>query len=84
MGDPSDDLHDPPLERINWNTVDLQYTQNGARKNKWNYRGVVELKGIFNLVLLSIRSAVMTNFKMNFNSIVIWRQFSNVSLLIFF
>ena len=26
QGDPSDDLHHPTLERINWNAVDLQYT----------------------------------------------------------
>ena len=45
--------------------------------------GMAELKGIFKLILSSMRLAFMT-FKMNFNSPIISRQFSTVSFLIFF
>ena len=58
------------------------WLKNGARKNEWNDRGMGKLKGIFNIISSSMRFAFFT-FKMNFNSTVIWRQFSTVSLLFF-
>ena len=42
---------------------------------------MAKLKGIFSLILSSMMFAFMT-FKMNFNSTVIWRQFSTVSLFL--
>ena len=50
-----------------------------ARKNKWNGLRMAKLKGIFNLVL-SIMRFSFNDYKINFNSTVIWSQFSTVSV----
>ena len=51
----------------------------GAHKKKWNGPIVAKLKGIFALILSSMRIAFMI--KINFNSTVIWSQFIlNVSV----
>ena len=51
----------------------------GGRKNKWNGRRMVNLKGILNLISSSMRFTFMTN-NINFNSTVIWSQFSTVAV----
>ena len=52
----------------------------GRRKNKWNGRRMAKLKGILNLISSSMRFTFMTN-NINFNSTVIWSQFSTVAVL---
>ena len=51
----------------------------GGRKNKWNGRRMVNLKGTLNLISSSMRFTFMTN-NINFNSTVIWSQFSTVAV----
>ena len=62
------------------NVLSCSYAKwtSGAHKNKWNDPGMAKSKEIFPLILSSMKITLLT--KVNFNSTVIWSQFSNVSV----
>ena len=50
-------------------------------KKNWNGRGIANWRGIFYLISLRIRG-FFNDYKIYFNSVVIWSQFAIVSLLL--